>query len=141
MNPLTSCNSAKERLLKIVIAVLQEFYFETHLVCASTLPLGGLYVAKHVDAVSFLPAYSSAHLPWSRWLDLAGKEQLCIIDWEDGIKPPGPDFHIRKLSAGDLCCIAGSYINTVLNGGDNYEAFSIVRWTAGMSDYSIILMT
>ncbi|KAI0245513.1 hypothetical protein BJV78DRAFT_1287695 [Lactifluus subvellereus] len=121
---------AKERLLKIVIAVLQEFYFETRLVCASTLPLGGLYVAKHVDAVSFLPAYSSTRLPWSRWLNLAGKEQLCIINWEDGIKPPGPDFHIRKLSAGDLCCIAGSYVDTILNGGDNYEAFSIVRWTA-----------
>ncbi|KAI0245026.1 hypothetical protein BJV78DRAFT_1159252, partial [Lactifluus subvellereus] len=90
----------------------------------------GLYTAKHVDAVTFLPGYSSQKLPWKCWLNLAGKEQLCIINWEDKIRLPGPDFNVKKLGAGELRRIAGSYVNAILSGGDDYEAFSVVRWTA-----------
>ncbi|KAI0245176.1 hypothetical protein BJV78DRAFT_1288807 [Lactifluus subvellereus] len=93
----------------------------------------GLYTAKHVDAVTFLPGYTSQKLPWKHWLDLVGKEQLCIINWEDKIRPPGPDFDVKKLGAGELRCIAGSYVDAILSGGDDYEAFSVVRWTAEQS--------
>jgi hypothetical protein len=132
-SPLTSWNSTKESPLKIVITVLQGSYFETHLVCNS--PWLSLH-AKHVDAVLFLPTYSSLrlHLLWKRWLDLTGKEQLCIINWEDGIRPPGPDFNAKMLGAGDLHRITGSYVDTILGGGEDYEAFSVVRWTTGASD-------
>jgi len=103
-------------------------------------------LAKHVDTVLLLPVYSNQkiHLPWKRWLDIAAKEALCIIDWVNGILPPGPDFDIKKLGAGELRDIAGSYVDSVLNSGDDYDAFSVIRWTAGVSDYyhrnTIILM-
>jgi hypothetical protein len=78
--------------------------------------------------------YSSLkiHLPWKRWLELAWKEFLCIIGWVDGVMPPGPDFDIKKLGAGDVREIAGSYVDNILNGTNNYQAFSVVRWSAGV---------
>ena len=125
MSPLMSWNSTKESLLKIVITVLQESYFETCLVCTS--PQLSLH-AKCVDAMLFLPAYSSLrlHLLWKCWLNLAGKEQLCIFNWEDGIRLLGPDFNAKKLGARDLCHITGSYVDTILGGGEDYQAFSVV---------------
>jgi hypothetical protein len=74
-------------------------------------------------------------LPWKRWVDLAAKEELCIISWVDGVMPPGPDFDIKKLGAGELRSLAGSYVDAILTGSDDYEAFSVIRWTAGKSVY------
>ena len=54
-----------------------------------------------------------------------GKEQLCIINWEDEIRLPGPDFDAKKLGARDHHRIAGSYINTKLDGGEDHQAFSV----------------
>jgi hypothetical protein len=45
---------------------------------------------------------------------------------------PGPDFDIKKLGAGDVHEIAGSYVDNILNGTNNYQAFSVVRWSAGV---------
>ena len=88
---------------------------------------------NHIDTVLFLPEYShKMRLPWKRWLDLAAKEFLCIIGWEDGIMPPGPEFDIKKLGAGELRDIAGSYVDNTLNDSDNYEAFSVIRWSKGV---------
>jgi hypothetical protein len=77
--------------------------------------------------------YSSLkiHLPWKRWLEVAWKEFLCIIGWVDGVMPPGPDFDIKKLGAGDVREIAGSYVDNILSGTNNYQA-SVVRWSAGV---------
>ena len=72
------------------------------------------------------------HLPWKRWVELSAKEELCIVGWIDGILPPGPDFDIKKLGASELREIAGSYVDTVLNGNDNYDIFSVIRWTKGV---------
>jgi hypothetical protein len=84
--------------------------------------------------VPFLPAYSGQknHLPWKRWVELAAKEALCMIGWGDGILPPGPDFNIKKLNASEIRDIAGSYVDSTLIGSDDYEAFSVIRWSAGM---------
>jgi hypothetical protein len=71
------------------------------------------------------------HLPWKRWLDIAAKEELCIIGWVDGIIPPGYDFDIKKLGAGELREISGSYVDALLNGDDDHEVFSIIHWTPG----------
>jgi hypothetical protein len=92
---------------------------------------------NHIHTVSFLPVYSGQklHLPWKRWLELAAKEALCIIDWVDGIIPPGPEFDIKKLGAGELRDIAGSYVDNILNGSDDYEVFSVIRWSAGVWFY------
>jgi hypothetical protein len=77
--------------------------------------------------------YSSLkiHLPWKRWLELAWK-CLCIIGWVDGVMLPGPDFDIKKLGAGDVHEISGSYVDNILNGTNNYQAFSVVHWSAGV---------
>ncbi len=72
------------------------------------------------------------HLPWKHWVELSAKEELCIVGWIDGILPPGPDFDIKKLGASELREIAGSYVNTILNGNDNYDVFSVIRWTEGV---------
>jgi len=72
------------------------------------------------------------HLPWKRWVELSAKEELCIVGWINGILPPGPDFDIKKLGASELQEIAGSYVDTVLNGNDNYDVFSVIRWTKGV---------
>lgn len=94
-------------------------------------------LANQVDTVLFLPAYSNQkiHLPWKRWLELAAQEGLCIIDWVDGVIPPGPDFDVKKLIASEIRDIAGSYVDSILNGSDHYKAFSVIRWSAGVWDY------
>jgi hypothetical protein len=48
--------------------------------------------------------------------------------------PPGPNFDIKKLGAGDVHEIAGSYVDNILNDNDtdNYQAFSVVRWSASV---------
>jgi hypothetical protein len=76
------------------------------------------------------------HLPWKRWVELAAKEFLCIIGWEDGTMAPGPGFDIKKLGASELRDIAGSYVDCTLNGNDDYEAFSVIRWSEGVWFYS-----
>ena len=72
------------------------------------------------------------------------KEELCIINWEDEIRPPGSNFNAKKLGAKDLYHIVRFYINTILSGGKDYKAFSVVYWTASALDYhhpnNIILM-
>ena len=55
------------------------------------------------------------------------KEKLCIINWKDGIRPPGSDFNAKKLGVKDLYHIARFYINTILSGGKDYKAFSVVH--------------
>jgi hypothetical protein len=89
---------------------------------------------NHIDAVPYIPGYSvqKVHLPWRRWLDVVAREELCIVDWVKGIIPPGPDFDIKKLGASDVRAIAGSYVDAVLNGKDDYEAFSVIRWSEGV---------
>ena len=72
------------------------------------------------------------HLPWKCWVELSAKEELCIVGWIDGILPPGPDFDIKKLGASKLQEIAGSYVDTILNGNDNYDVFSVIHWTKGV---------
>lgn len=86
-----------------------------------------------IDTAQFLPIYSKPkiHLPWKHWVELAAKEELCIVGWVDGIIPPGSDFDIKKLGAGELRKIVGSYIDHVLNGDNTYEAFSVIRWSEG----------
>jgi hypothetical protein len=54
------------------------------------------------------------------------------IDWTDKIIPPGPDFDLKKLGASELREITGSYVDTIINGQDDYEAFSVLRWSAGV---------
>jgi hypothetical protein len=73
------------------------------------------------------------NLPLKRWVELAAKEEVCMIGWEDGVMAPGPDFDIKKLGAGELRSLAGSYVDAILNGSDDYEAFSVIRWTPGGS--------
>lgn len=90
---------------------------------------------NYIDTVPFLPVYSTTskmRLPWKRWVEVAGKEELCIIDWVDGAIPPGPDFDIKKLGAPELREIAGSYVDGVLNGDNDPEAFSVIHWSAGV---------
>jgi hypothetical protein len=91
-------------------------------------------LTDHVDAAPFLSTYSNQkiHLPWKRWLDIAARETLCIMDWVDGILPPGPKFDLKKLVAGEIRDIAGSYVDGTLNGSDDYEAFSMIHWSAGV---------
>jgi hypothetical protein len=72
------------------------------------------------------------HLPWKRWVEVAAKEELCIVNWVDEILPPGPNFDIKKLGASELREIAGSYVDCALNGDENYDAFSVIRWPAGV---------
>lgn len=72
------------------------------------------------------------NLPWKRWVEVAAKEELCIIGWVDGILPPGPNFDIKKLGASELRQIAGSYVDNALNGSDDYEVFTVIRWSRGM---------
>ena len=90
----------------------------------------------HVDTVSFLPGYSGQkNLPWKHWLELTAKEAFCLIGWEDGILPPGPDFDIKKLTASEIRDVARSYVDSTLNGSDDYQAFSVICWSAGMRVY------
>jgi hypothetical protein len=67
------------------------------------------------------------HLPWKRWLEIAAQEELHMIGWEDRIMPPGPGFDTKKLGAGEVHDIAGSYVESALNGSDDYEALATIR--------------
>jgi hypothetical protein len=89
---------------------------------------------NYIDAATFLPTYIDprVRLPWKRWLDVAAKEELCINGWIEEVLPPGPDFDIKKLGAGALRDISGSYVDHLLNGTMDYEAFTVTRWSAGV---------
>jgi hypothetical protein len=84
-------------------------------------------------SVSFFPAQNlKLYIPWKRWLDVAAKEELCIVDWIDSIMPPGPDFDIKGLDSGELRELVGPYIDAILEGHDSHGTFSMVRWSEGV---------
>ena len=89
---------------------------------------------NYIDTVPLLLLYfgQKTNVSWKRWVELAAKEELCITGWTDGILPPGLDFEIRKMGAGELREITGSYVDSTLKNKDRYEAFSVARWSTGV---------
>jgi hypothetical protein len=92
---------------------------------------------NYIDTVPLLPMYFSQkmHLPWKCWVDVAAKEKLCIIDWINGVLPPGSDFNIKKLGASEIHEITGSYVDSILNGNIDYKVFSVICWSTGVWFY------
>lgn len=95
---------------------------------------------NYIDLAPFISFGEKVNLPWRRWVDLAAKEELCIIDWVDGLFPPGPDFEIKKFGAIELRRIAGSYIDFILKGKVPYEVFSVIRWSPGVWSTAVTIV-
>ena len=87
-----------------------------------------------INTAPFVPMYSDVkvHLPWKRWIEVATKNKLCIMNWAKGIPPPGPNFEIRKLSASCLRTITKSFIENTLAGKSECEVFSVISWSNGV---------
>ena len=89
----------------------------------------------HFFLANHLPRYraGNSNLPWKHWTEFSAKEQLTIVNYPDGVLPPGPDFKIKKVSAMALQLLVGRYIEAI-EKGDNTEGthFSIEKWKDGV---------
>ena len=64
----------------------------------------------------------------------------CLIDWEDDIIAPGPNFDLKKLSADDCKAIVEPYLDAISSGDDEYKPFSVILWSEGRSS-TLVLIT
>lgn len=63
----------------------------------------------------------------------------CLIDWEDDIIAPGPNFDLKKLSADDCKAIVEPYLDAISSGDDEYKPFSVILWSEGRSSILVLI--
>ena len=84
----------------------------------------------------YCPRYqpASTKLPWKQFDDVAAKEQICIVNYPDGVIPPGPNFNVNKLSITELQLLVGQYIAAIQAEEDIAGTiFRVVKWPQDMS--------
>jgi hypothetical protein len=73
----------------------------------------------------------SKKMHWKDWLKTAWHHHLCIVNWPDGVPPPGPDFVLKDISAHGLRALVCNYMEKVRNPSSNLEYPTIIRWSDG----------
>ena len=109
------------------------------LFCDQIGELPDVFVDHHLTSsltVVYCPHYqlASTKLTWEQFDDVAAKEQICIVNYLDGVIPPGPNFDIKKLSVMELQLLVGPYIAAIQAEEDIAgTTFHVVKWPQGMS--------
>jgi hypothetical protein len=77
--------------------------------------------------------------PWTRWLVAAWDAEVCLVNWDDDLSAPGPDFLSRSLPVGAMRSLISKYVVNSKAGRKVVAEVDIVPWTNGNLQHNSVL--